>query len=198
MKFLSDNTKLNIIYNFINLDAQIPSSLDFDTYNLTPSKAAENWKNMEESGGRRIKRSIWIDMNSISLCDKKMLQKFKKFGLIKEYIEGKQVEIEEYNQMNGFDSSETINDRGLTNIGTFRAYVEAYLLENNNINENMMCLVRQMEPSEKGLPIQIYIFAKDTDWIRYESIQADIFDHLLAVVPEFGLRVFQRNTDLGK
>ena len=127
-----------------------------------------------------------------------MLQKFKKFGLIKEYIEGKQVEIEEYNQMNGFDSSEAINGRGLTNIGTFRAYVEAYLLENNNINENMMCLVRQMEPSEKGLPIQIYVFAKDTDWTRYEKIQADIFDHLLAVVPEFGLRVFQRNTDLGK
>ncbi len=158
----------------------------------------KNWKNMEESGGRRIKRSIWIDMNSISLCDKKMLQKFKKFDLIREYIESKQVEIEEYNQMNEFDSSEIINGRGLTNIGTFRAYVEAYLLENININENMMCLVRQMEPSEKGLPIQIYVFAKDTEWIRYEKVQADIFDHLLAVVPEFGLRVFQRNTDLGK
>ena len=158
----------------------------------------KNWKNMEKSGGRRIKRSIWIDMNSISLCDGEMLQKFKKFDLIKEYIEGKQAEIGEYNQMNEFDSSEIINGRGLTNVGTFRAYVEAYLKENGNINEDMMCMVRQLEPSEKGLPIQIYVFANDTDWVRYEEIQADIFDHLLAVVPEFGLRIFQRNTDLGK
>ena len=108
------------------------------------------------------------------------------------------MEIDEYNQMNEFDSSEIINGRGLTNVGTFRAYVEAYLKENGNINEDMMCMVRQLEPSEKGLPIQIYVFANDTDWIRYEEIQADIFDHLLAVVPEFGLRIFQRNTDLGK
>ena len=153
---------------------------------------------MEKSGGRRIKRSIWIDINSISLCDEEMLQKFKKFDLIKEYVENKQKEVEEYNRVNEFDASEIINGRRLTNIGTFRAYVEAYLRKNENVNHNMTFMVRQLEPSEKGLAIQIYVFSNDTDWIRYERIQADIFDHLIAVVPEFGLRVFQRNTDIGK
>ena len=100
------------------------------------------------------------------------------------------------NQMNEFDSSEIINGRSLTNVGTVRAYVEAYLKENSDIKGDMICMVRQLEPSEKGLPIKIYVFAGDTDWVRYERIQADIFDHLLAVVPEFGLRIFQRNTDL--
>ena len=100
--------------------------------------------------------------------------------------------------MNEFDASEIINGRRLTNIGTFRAYVEAYLRKNENVNHNMTFMVRQLEPSEKGLAIQIYVFSNDTDWIRYERIQADIFDHLIAVVPEFGLRVFQRNTDIGK
>ncbi len=196
-QFGADGVVIDIALQGVKIENWDKTVSVIPTHKLIES-TFKNWRNMEKSGGRRIKRSIWIDMNSISLCDKKMLQKFKKFGLIKEYIEGKQVEIEEYNQINGFDSSEIINDRGLTNIGTFRAYVEAYLRENNNVNENMMCMVRQMEPSEKGLPIQIYVFAKDTNWVRYEKIQADIFDHLLAAVPEFGLRVFQRNTDLGK
>ena len=169
----------------------------FPTHKLLES-TFKNWKNMEKSGGRRIKRSIWIDINSISLCDEEMLQKFKKFDLIKEYVENKQKEVEEYNRVNEFDASEIINGRRLTNIGTFRAYVEAYLRKNENVNHNMTFMVRQLEPSEKGLAIQIYVFSNDTDWIRYERIQADIFDHLIAVVPEFGLRVFQRNTDIGK
>ena len=196
-QFGADGTVVDIALQGVKIENWDKTISVIPTHKLIES-TFKNWKNMEKSGGRRIKRSIWIDMNSISLCDKEMLQKFKKFDLIKEYIDGKQVEIEEYNQMNEFDSSEIINGRSLTNVGTFRAYVEAYLKENSDIKGDMICMVRQLEPSEKGLPIQIYVFAGDTDWVRYERIQADIFDHLLAVVPEFGLRIFQRNTDLGK
>ena len=131
------------------------------------------------------------------------LEKFKKYELIKEYIESKQKEVSEYNKVNNIDTSELINGRRLTNIGTFRAYIEAYLRSNSKIHKDMTFLVRQLEPTEKGLPIQIYVFTNDTDWVRYEGIQADIFDHLLAVIPEFGLKIFQNPTgkdfgELGK
>ncbi len=146
---------------------------------------------MSESGGRRIKRSLSIDMNSVSLCSEETLDRYKKFDLIREYIEKKQKEVIEYNKANNIDSSELINGRRLTNIGTFRKYIEAYLRNNSKIHNEMTFLVRQLEPAEKGLPIQIYVFSNDIDWIRYEEIQSDIFDHLLAVAPEFGLKIFQ-------
>jgi miniconductance mechanosensitive channel len=160
-----------------------------------------NWRFMSESGGRRIKRSLFIDMNSISLCNAETLDRFRKFALIREYIDHKQTEVSEHNK--GIDTSELINGRRLTNIGTFRAYIEAYLRSNSQIHKDMTFLVRQLEPSAQGLPIQIYVFTNDTDWVRYEGIQADIFDHLLAVIPEFGLNIFQNPTgkdfeDLGQ
>ena len=154
----------------------------------------KNWRGMSESGGRRIKRSLFIDINSISLCSSETLEKYKKFELICEYIDRKQKEVSEHNQTNNIDTSELINGRSLTNIGTFRAYIEAYLRNNKQIHENMTFLVRQLEPTEKGLPIQIYVFSKDKDGIRYERIQSDLFDHLLAIMPEFGLIVFQNPT----
>ena len=152
----------------------------------------KNWRGMSESGGRRIKRSLSIDMNSISLCSTETLERFKKFELIQEYIDHKQKEVSAHNE--GIDTSELINGRRLTNIGTFRAYIEAYLRSNSQIHDNMTFLVRQLEPSAQGLPIQIYVFTNDTDWMRYEGIQANIFDHLLAVIPEFGLKIFQSPT----
>ena len=160
----------------------------------------KNWRGMSESGGRRIKRSLFIDMNSISLCSPETLEKFKKFILIREYIDQKLVEIEGYNQENNIDTSELINGRRLTNIGTFRAYIEAYLRNNSKIHKEMTFLIRQLDPTEKGLPIQIYVFSNDINWVRYEGIQGDIFDHLLAVIPEFGLKIFQNPTgkDFGK
>ena len=147
---------------------------------------------MSESGGRRIKRSLSIDINSISLCNAETLERFRTFELIREYIDHKQKEVSAHNE--GIDTSELINGRCLTNIGTFRAYIEAYLRSNSQIHDNMTFLVRQLEPSAQGLPIQIYVFTNDTDWIRYEGIQSDIFDHLLAVLSEFGLKVFQDPT----
>ena len=163
----------------------------------------KNWRGMSESGGRRIKRSLFIDINSISLCSPETLEKYKKFELISEYIDRKQKEVSEQNQSNNIDTSELINGRRLTNIGTFRAYIEAYLKNNSLIHKEMTFLVRQLDPTEKGLPMQIYVFSNDIDWVRYEGIQSSIFDHLLAVVPEFGLRIFQSPTgkdfgELGK
>ncbi len=154
----------------------------------------KNWRGMSESGGRRIKRSLFIDINSISLCSSETLEKYKKFELISEYIDRKQKDVSEHNQANNIDTSELINGRRLTNIGTFRAYIEAYLKNNSLIHKEMTFLVRQLDPTEKGLPMQIYVFSNDIDWVRYEGIQSSIFDHLLAVVPEFGLRIFQNPT----
>ena len=154
----------------------------------------KNWRGMSESGGRRIKRSLFIDINSISLCSSETLEKYKKFELISEYIDRKQKEVSEHNQANNIDTSALINGRSLTNIGTFRAYIEAYLKNNSLIHKEMTFLIRQLDPTEKGLPMQIYVFSNDIDWVRYEGIQSSIFDHLLAVVPEFGLRIFQNPT----
>ena len=151
----------------------------------------KNWRGMSESGGRRIKRSINIDMNSIKFCSGNMTERFRKFKVIGKYINQKLSEIEKFNTENNVVEDGLINGRSLTNIGTFRAYIEGYLRNHNKIHDEMTFLVRQLAPSSSGLPIEIYVFANDTDWINYESIQSDIFDHLLAVVPEFDLKVFQ-------
>ena len=160
----------------------------------------KNWRGMSESGGRRIKRSLFIDMGSISACTTEDLENFKKIDLIKEHLNQKQTEVATHNQENGISTSNIMNGRQLTNIGTFRAYVESYLRNNSKIHDNMTFLIRQLEPSERGLPLQIYVFSNDINWVNYEGIQSDIFDHLLAMLPEFGLKVFQNPTgeDFGK
>ena len=160
------------------------------------SDSFKNWRGMEESGGRRIKRNLYIDMNSISLCDQAMVDRFKKFQHITQYIEGKQDEIERHNSSEHIDTTEVINSRRLTNIGTFRAYVEAYLKNHPMIHADMTLLVRHLEPTSQGLPLQVYAFCRDQAWANYEAIQADIFDHLLAIMPEFGLRVYQEPSGL--
>ncbi len=154
----------------------------------------KNWRGMTRSGGRRIKRAINIDISTIRFCDDEMLKKFKKFQLIKDYLEEKEKSISESNTENKIDSSELINRRNLTNIGTFRAYIVAYLKNHPKIKQDMTFLIRQLPPGPTGLPIEIYVFANDTVWANYEAIQSDIFDHILAVVPEFGLKVFQYPT----
>ncbi len=150
----------------------------------------KNWRGMSESGGRRIKRAIFIDMHSIRFCDAEMHNKFKKMSLISSYVQEKQLEIDEYNKKHG-DETLPVNGRRLTNIGVFRTYVIAYLKSNPKIHDQMTFLVRQLAPTDRGLPLEIYAFSKDKDWAHYEELQADIFDHLLAAVPEFGLRIFQ-------
>lgn len=160
------------------------------TYALI-SESFKNWRGMKEAGGRRIKRAINIDLNTIKFCDEEMLIRFRKIQYISEHIEKKRKEVEEFNRQHRVDDASLANGRRLTNIGTFRAYVTAYLRNHPRINQNLTFLIRQLKPTEYGLPIEIYVFANDTVWANYEGIQADIFDHILAVVPEFDLRVFQ-------
>lgn len=158
------------------------------------SESFKNWRGMSESGGRRIKRSLNIKISSIKFCTLEMLERFKKFQLIKDYIEEKSNKIEEYNKENKIDKSYLINGRHLTNIGVFRVYAEAYVKINPDINLNMTCMVRQLLPTEKGLPIEIYTFSNRQEWVTYEGIMSDMFDHLIAAVPEFELEVFQNPT----
>jgi miniconductance mechanosensitive channel len=163
------------------------------TYALI-SDSFKNWRGMLESDGRRIQRAIYIDVNSIKFCTEAMLEKFSKIQYISAYIEHKKQEVAAYNQAHQVDTSSLVNGRRLTNIGTFRAYVTAYLRNHPMINQEMLSMVRQLPPSEVGLPIEIYVFCKDKAWANYESIQADIFDHFFAIIPEFELRVFQSPT----
>ncbi len=172
------------VQNFDNTITTIP------TYALI-NESFKNWRNMNLSGGRRIKRYVNIDLSSIKFCDSEMLERFTRIQLISKDIQARQEEIKVHNKEHHVDESTLVNGRRLTNIGVFRSYVEAYLRQHPLIHNDMTFLIRQLSPRENGLPIEIYVFCKDTDWTVYESVQADIFDHILAVVPEFNLRVFQ-------
>lgn len=156
----------------------------------------KNWRGMQESGGRRIKRSLYIDQNSIHFLTQEECEHLHKFSLLKEYLEGKEKEIEEWNKQLGNSDQHSMNRRRITNIGTFRAYVERYLHNHPKIHGEMTLLVRQLDLTPRGLPLELYCFTNDTRWANYESIQSDIFDHLLAILPEFGLRVFQEPSGL--
>ncbi len=160
------------------------------TYALI-AESFKNWRGMSESGGRRIKRAINIDMNSVRFCTEEMLARYKRIRYIEEYVERKRGEVENWNAEHGIDREDYANGRRLTNLGTFRAYIVAYLHHHPMVHDDMTFLIRQLDPTEHGLPIEIYVFSRDQDWGRYEAIQADIFDHLLAIVPQFDLRVFQ-------
>lgn len=151
----------------------------------------KNWRGMQETGGRRIKRSVYIDVTSIQFCTDEMIGRFKKIHYLKDYIEQKEAEIETYNRENGIDPSSIVNGRRMTNVGTYRAYIQHYLANHPKIHKGLTFMVRQLAPGEYGLPLEIYCFTNDVQWTNYESIQSDIFDHILAVAPEFGLRVFQ-------
>ncbi len=155
-----------------------------------------NWRAMSESGGRRIKRSISIDTGTIRFVGRDDLERFRRFTVLADYLDARIAEIDTWNTEHGVDTSEQVNGRQQTNVGVFRAYVEAYLRQHPKIHtgEGFTFLVRHLEPGPTGLPIQIYVFTNDNRWVPYEQIQADIFDHLLASVPEFGLAVFQSPT----
>ena len=148
----------------------------------------KNWRGMEQSGGRRIKRSINIDISSIRFCDESMIKNYEKIDLISDYLKTK---INDIDKSNSAKEEILLNSRRLTNIGTFREYIKSYLRNNVNVSDNMTFLVRQLPPSEFGLPIEIYVFSNDNEWINYENIQADIFDHLIAAAFYFDLHIFQ-------
>lgn len=156
----------------------------------------KNWRPMFESGGRRIKRSLHLDMNSVRFLTEDEIKRMRGFAALSDYLKEKEDEIAAWNDEHApqGDRQERINRRRLTNLGTFRAYVINYLRRNPKVHEEMTLLVRQLEPGPRGLPLELYCFTNDTGWASYEAIQADVFDHLLAIVEEFGLRVFQEPT----
>lgn len=153
--------------------------------------AFKNWRGMQESGGRRIKRALNISLSSIRFLHDEEVENFGRFALLQDYIAEKKGAIAAYNREHNYDSGLVVNTRRLTNVGTLRAYIINYLRQHPQIRKDMTFLVRQLEPGAQGLPIEIYVFVADTAWAVYEGVQADIFDHILAVVPEFDLRIFQ-------
>ena len=156
------------------------------------SDSFKNWRGMQSTGARRIKRSVLIDVNSIRFQSRDEIDHFKRFALLKDYIAAKEAELAAYNEALEHEVSETVNMRRLTNVGTFRAYAESYLQNHPHIHKGMTLMVRQLGADAHGLPLEIYCFTNTTVWAEYESIQADIFDHLLAIIPEFGLRIYQQ------
>lgn len=151
----------------------------------------KNWRGMSESGGRRIKRAIYIDATSVTFLQPDDIQRLRRAALLSDYIEKKIAEIATENQQAGIDLSSPVNGRRLTNLGTFRAYLTVYLRQHKSIHTKMTQLVRQLAPEASGIPLEIYAFSNDTSWVNYEAIQSDIFDHIFAIVPEFGLRIYQ-------
>ncbi len=189
-KYNADGTVEEVTLNIVKVRNWDNSITSVPTYALI-SDSFVNWRGMEESGGRRIKRAISIDMKTVRFLDDELLEKLSKVELLKDYIAKKQKDINEYNSNHRFDNSVLINGRHMTNLGTFRKYLENYLRGNENIHSDMTFLVRYLEPTEQGIPIEIYVFSKVKEWTEYEVIQADIFDHILSVLPEFELSVFQ-------
>lgn len=156
------------------------------------SDAVKNWRGMQESGGRRIKRSVLVDQQSIGFLTDEQTQHLKKFKLMYGYVDSKIDELNVWNQRYiKANAGETSDSRRLTNIGTYRAYAERYLRNHPGIHQNLTLMVRQLSPTSEGLPLEVYCFTNTTAWVAYEGIQSDIFDHLLAIAPEFGLRVYQ-------
>ncbi|SFR58342.1 miniconductance mechanosensitive channel [Pseudidiomarina maritima] len=151
----------------------------------------KNWRGMQESGGRRIKRSLMLDQNSVHFLSQDEQKKLHRFRLLKDYLNNKQQEIDDWNQKLKDEGKEPVNTRRISNIGTFRAYVLQYLKNHPRIHQEMTMMVRQLNPTADGLPLEVYCFTATTEWVEYEGIQSDIFDHLISILPEFGLRVFQ-------
>jgi miniconductance mechanosensitive channel len=189
-KYGADGDVLEVALTTVKVQNWDKTVTTIPTYALI-SESFKNWRGMQLSGGRRIKRSVYIDINTIKFCTEEMIERFSKIRYIAEYMEKKKKELAEYNAAHQLDDSVPTNKRQLTNVGTFRAYVVSYLRNHPMINQEMTFLVRQLALAEHGLPIEIYVFCKDKVWAHYEAIQSDIFDHILSIVPEFDLKVFQ-------
>jgi miniconductance mechanosensitive channel len=190
-KYGADGTIIEITLTTVKIRNGDFTITTIPTYALV-SDSFQNYRGMTESDGRRIKRSVLINMNSVKFCNKELLEKFSKIQLISDYVVKKEAELAEFNAENSQDTSALINGRRQTNLGIFRAYLEAYLRSSQELNQSMSLLVRQLQPTELGIPIEIYAFSKIKEWTEYERIQADLFDHILAIIPEFDLQVFQR------
>jgi len=189
-QFGADGDVIDIALHSIQVQNWDKTITSIPTHKLI-DESFKNWKGMTQSGGRRIMRSIHIDLDSVAFLDEKMLQRMENIGLLKDYLKQKKAEITEHNKAKGIDEKDFVNGRHLTNIGTYRAYIDRYLQDHTGIHHGMTTMTRQLQAAATGLPLQIYAFTNTTEWIRYEGIQSDIMDHLLSILPEFGLRVFQ-------
>jgi len=192
-KYGADGDVIDINLTTVKVQNWDKTITTIPTYALI-SDSFKNWRGMSESGGRRIKRAIYIDMTSVHFLADDDINRLRKAQLLSQYIENKLAEIAAYNAEHNVDPSSAANGRRLTNLGTLRAYLEAYLKTNPKIHQAMTCMVRQLHPGADGIPLEIYAFTNTTAWVAYENIQADIFDHIFAVLPEFGLRIYQAPT----
>lgn len=189
-RYGADGIVTEITLNTVKVQNFDKTIVTIPAYSLI-SDSFKNWRGMQQFGGRRIKRSFYIDVTSICFLTPQMIEKFKKVHYLESYIAEKEKEIEEYNRENDIDTSLVINGRRMTNIGTFRAYLQNYIYYHPGIDNEKTLIVRQLAPGENGVPMEIYAFTRDTQWVNYEKVQSDIFDHIFAVAEEFGLRIFQ-------
>ncbi|MDA7845546.1 mechanosensitive ion channel family protein [Euryarchaeota archaeon] len=192
-KYGTDGDVLAITLNTVKIQNWDKTISTIPTYAFI-SDSFKNWRGMTDSKGRRIKRSLNIDMTSIKFCTDEEITQYKGVEMLKDYIEARQNEITTYNEANGHDKSALVNGRNLTNIGLFREYAHQYLSANEHLRADLTLMVRQLEPTENGLPIEVYCFSNNIQWVEYERIQADIFDHLLSSLPNFNLEIFQNPT----
>lgn len=194
-KYGADGDVVEIALHTVKVQNWDRTITTIPTYALV-TDSFKNWRGMVQSGGRRIKRSVFIDAKSVRFCDEAMLARFEEIAYLKDYIKSRRQEIEQYNKSHNFDPDVVVNGRRMTNLGTFRAYITHYLKNHPKIHQDMICMVRQLAPDEKGIPLEIYAFTNDIQWVNYEMIQSDLFDHILAVLPYFQLKVFQFPSEL--
>ena len=192
-KYAADGDVIDISLTTVQVQNWDKTITSIPTYALV-SDSFKNWRGMAESGGRRIKRAISIDLNSVRFADAAMIERLKKIQRINAYLTTRVAEVERWNSENSVDAASPANGRRLTNLGCFRAYLEQWLKAQPLVHEGMTFLVRQLPPSGQGIPLEVYFFSKEQRWAHYEAFQADVFDHVLAVLPEFGLRPFQEPT----
>lgn len=186
----TDGTVLEINLNTVKVQNFDHTISTVPTYAMV-SESFTNWRGMQESDGRRIKRSLSIDMRSVKFLDEDLKQRLLKIQILRPYMEARMKEIEQYNKEHAVDPSSPVNGRRMTNLGTFRKYMEAYLAGLPQINKKLTLMVRQLEPTDKGIPLEIYVFSKEKSLTKFEDIQSNIFDHMLAILPEFELKVYQ-------
>jgi miniconductance mechanosensitive channel len=193
-QFGADGEVIDIALHAVTVQNWDKTIVTIPSYKLMED-SFKNWRGMRETGGRRIKRSLLIDQTSVRICDGEMLKKYERIDRLKPYLKTKLQEVgSDDTHRDPTDDSDYLNRRMLTNLGTFRAYALAYIKENPKLSDDLTVMVRQLQPTPDGLPLEIYVFSKETDLFNYEGVQADIFDHLLAVLPYFDLRVFQHPT----
>jgi miniconductance mechanosensitive channel len=192
-KFFADGTVIEISLTTVKVQNWDNTITTLPTYSLV-SDAFQNYRGMQESGGRRLKRSINFNMQSVKFCTPEMLDRFRKIRIIRDYIDQKETELNIYNTENNIDDEVLINGKRQTNLGVFRAYLQAYLQNHPMIHQEMTLLVRQLQSTDLGIPIEIYVFSKTIEWAAFENLQSDIFDHILAIIPLFDLQVFQSPT----